>query len=42
MTALSTLVGNHPLLDLLLRAAAIVLVSIVILGLLPALADGAG
>jgi hypothetical protein len=42
MTALLSLVGKHPLLDLLLRAAAIAIVSIVILGMLPALANGAG
>jgi hypothetical protein len=42
MTALSSLAGNHPLLDLLLRAAAIAVISMAILFLLPALANAAG
>jgi hypothetical protein len=42
MTALSRLSGSHSLLDLLLRAAAIAVVSIAILFLLPALANAAG
>ncbi len=41
-TRFSTLTGNHPLLELLLRAAAIGIVSFAILGLLPAIANGAG
>ena len=42
MTGLTSLTRRHPLLDLLLRAAAIVVVSVVILLFLPALASAAG
>jgi hypothetical protein len=42
MSGLSSITGKHPFLDLLLRVAAIAIVSVVILGLLPALARGAG
>jgi hypothetical protein len=42
MTVLSSLAGSHPWLDLLLRAAAIAVISIAILFLLPALANAAG
>jgi hypothetical protein len=42
MNGLSSITGKHPVLDLLLRAAAIAIISIVILGLLPALANAAG
>ncbi len=42
MTGLSSITGKHPVLDLLLRIAAIAIISIAILGLLPALANGAG
>ncbi len=42
MSGLSNISGKHPVLDLLLRIAAIAIISIAILGLLPALANGAG
>lgn len=41
MTGLPHLSGNHVALDLLLRAAAIALTAILILGLLPAITNAA-